>query len=539
MSTTTPAMRDRRGRAYVPAVGPWLRPLLWIILSGFALLGANGAYLASVTAMTWWTGVNYQTNFYLWMFILHLVLGFAIVAPFIAFGFAHLATSWKRPNKAAVRYGLMLLVAAIALMISGVLLAQIGWIDVRDPRVRRVSYWLHVGTPLLAIALYVRHRLAGPRIRWEWARVWGGLVSVFVVVMAILHSHDPRLARRPSDPTYVFPSEVKLAGGKLIPAKSLMMDAYCLNCHKDAYDGWFHSAHHLSSFNNKFYLTSVRETRQVALKRDGSTQAARWCAGCHDPVPFFSGQFDDPNYDDVKDPTSQAGITCTSCHAITHVNSTRGNADYTIEEPQHYPFAYSENPFLQWVNQTLVKAKPDMHKRTFLKPEVHRDSKFCSTCHKVSLPYALNQWQDFTRGQNHWDPFVLSGVSGGNARSFYYPSPDQKAKGQCAECHMPLKPSEDFAARNFDNKPGREVHDHLFPAANTALSTLRGQDDITAVHEKYLKNKTVRIDLFALRKGGEIEGEFLGPLRPEVPTPRPARNTWSKPWFAPSAWGIH
>ncbi len=521
MSSSAPSMRDRRGRAYVPAVGPWLRPLLWIILSGFALLGANGAYLASVTALTWWTRVSYQTSFYLWMFVLHLVLGFAVVVPFIVFGFTHLATSWKRPNKAAVRYGLMLLAASIVLLISGLMLVKIGWFEIREENARRVGYWLHVGTPLLAIALYVRHRLAGPRLRWEWARVWGGLVTVFVVVMAILHQHDPRLARRSSDPKYTFPSEVKLAGGKLISAQSLMMDEYCLKCHKDAYDGWYHSAHHLSSFNNKFYLSSVRETRQVALKRDGSTQAARWCAGCHDPVPFLSGQFDDPNYDDVNNPTSQAGITCTTCHAITHVNSTRGNADFTIEEPQHYPFAYSDNPFLQWVNQTLVKAKPAMHKATFLKPEVHRDSKFCSTCHKVSLPYALNHWQDFTRGQNHWDPFVLSGVSGGNARSFYYPPPEQKAKGQCAECHMPLKPSNDFAAKDFDGKPGREVHDHLFPAANTALSTLRGQDDVTAVHEKYLKDKKVRIDLFALRKGGDIEGEFLGPLRPDVPTLTP------------------
>ena len=93
------------------------------------------------------------------------------------------------------------------------------------------------------------------------------------------------------------------------------------------------SAHHFSSFNNKPYLTSVRETRRVSMERDGNTQAARWCAGCHDPVPFFSGEFDDPNYDDVNTKSSQAGITCTVCHSITKVNSTRGNADYTIEEP--------------------------------------------------------------------------------------------------------------------------------------------------------------------------------------------------------------
>ena len=77
-------------------------------------------------------------------------------------------------------------------------------------------------------------------------------------------------------------------------------------------------------------------------------------------MPFFSGAFDDPNFDVEKHPTSQAGITCTACHSITHVNSTRGNADYTIDEPIHYPFAYSSNSILQFVNQQLVKAKPEL-----------------------------------------------------------------------------------------------------------------------------------------------------------------------------------
>ena len=171
----------------------------------------------------------------------------------------------------------------------------------------------------------------------------------FVVLMGLLHSQDPRSfgVKGPKEgKKYFYPSEAITANGKFIPAQTLMMDDYCLKCHQDAYDGWFHSAHHFSSFNNKAYLSSVRETRKVALERDGSTQAARWCAGCHDPVPFFSGEFDDPKYDDVNNPTSQAGITCTACHAITNVNNTRGNAAYTIEEPEHYPFASSDEPAL-------------------------------------------------------------------------------------------------------------------------------------------------------------------------------------------------
>ena len=532
MSTAARPVTDRRGFVYKPAIGPGLKPLLWVVLIGFALLGANGVYLASITALTYLRGVPQETYFSLLMVIVHLVLGVVLIVPFLIFGFGHLVTSWARPNKVAVRLGIALLIASLVILVSGIILVRLeipigplrSWkVEVKDPAIRSIGYWVHVAMPVLAIVLYVRHRLAGPRIRWEWAKVWVGAVAGFVALMALMHSTDPRLltAKGPrSGRRYFFPSEAVTANGKFIPVKSMMMDDYCLKCHKDAYDGWFHSAHHFSSFNNKAYLSSVRETRKIAMERDGNTQAARWCAGCHDPVPFFGGEFDDPKYDDEHAPSSQAGITCTACHAITHVNSTRGNADYTITEPVHYPFAYSENPFLQWINNTLVKAKPAMHARTFLKP-IHKDSQFCSTCHKVGLPFALNHYKDFLRGQNHYDTYLLSGVSGHGARSFYYPPPDQRAKGKCADCHMNFVASNDFGAREFDGKPGREIHNHFFVGANTGLAAIRGREDIAKVHEAYLKDKKVRIDVFGIREGSDVEGPLTAPLRPASPELKP------------------
>src|ERR1700722_12644796 len=175
MSSSVRPATDRRGRKYTPAVGPKLRILLWTLLGGFAFLGANGAYLGSVTAVTWATGVTQQTFFYMLMVGLHLLLGFLIVVPFIVFGFAHLVTSWKRPNKAAIRYGVALLICSLIVLASGVVLVRgFGIYEVRDPRARSLSYWLHLLTPLAAIGLYVKHRLAGPRIRWVWARRVGG-----------------------------------------------------------------------------------------------------------------------------------------------------------------------------------------------------------------------------------------------------------------------------------------------------------------------------------------------------------------------------
>jgi tetratricopeptide (TPR) repeat protein len=513
-------MRDRLGRVYTPAVGPRLRPFLWMILIGFALLAANGVYLSSVTALTWSLKTTQQTPFYMLMIALHLLLGFLLIVPFLVFGLIHLATSWRRPNKAAVRFGLALLATATVILASGLVLVRMGGFEVRDPRIREAGYWLHVLAPLLAVALYVKHRLAGPAIRWAWAKRVSVVVAGFVVLMGLLHFQDPRSygVKGPKEgKQYFYPSEAITANAKFIPPRTLMMDDYCMKCHQDAYSGWFHSAHHFSSFNNPAYRATVRETRRVAMAIDNSTQAARWCAGCHDPVPFFSGEFDDPDYDDVNNPTSQAGITCTTCHAITNINDTRGNASYTIEEPQHYPFAFSDDPILQWVNNALIKAKPEMHKKTFFK-EILKDPKFCSSCHKVGLPVGVTHYKDFARGQNHYDTHHLSGVSGHGARSFYYP---EVAKSSCNDCHMSLQSSADFGAKDFDGKGGRKIHDHLFLGANTGLAALVGNQAVVDKQARFLTDKKVRVDLIGLRQGGVIEGEFLGPLRPAAPLLRP------------------
>ena len=343
-----------------------------------------------------------------------------------------------------------------------------------------------------------------------------------IVGMVALQLQDPRkwnAVGPDSGVKYFEPSLARTSSGNFIPADSLMNDQYCLKCHADVHAAWSDSVHRFSSFNNPPYLASVSQTREVSLQRDGSVQASRWCAGCHDPVPFFSGAFDDPQFDMLNHPTGKAGITCTVCHAITHVNSVKGNADYTIEEPLHYPFAYSDNSVLQWVNNQLVKAKPSFHKKTFLKP-LHKSAEFCSTCHKVHLPQALNHYKEFLRGQNHYDPYLLSGVSGHGARSFYYPP---KAEDNCNKCHMPLVGSDDFGAKFFDGANELSVHDHLFPSANTGIAWLRDKDLIIKAHQEFLQD-IVRVDIFGIHEDGEIDSPLVAPLRPEVPSLQPGKT---------------
>ena len=510
-------------KKYVRAVGPRLRKLLYVVFALLALLGANSGYLASVTALESLTGRTYQNYFYQYMFLGHLILGFVLIAPFIVFGVVHMLNSWNRRNRRAVRVGYALFAVSILVLVTGVLLTRVvGLFELKQPQTRWIVYWLHVACPLVAAWLYWLHRLAGPRIKWKVGFAYSGVVGVVVLAMVALHAQDPRKwnVTGPKDgEKYFKPSEAITATGNFIPAKTLMMDEYCLKCHQDAFKGWFHSAHHFSSFNNPAYLASVRETREVALKRDGSVQASRWCAGCHDPVPFFSGAFDDAKFDMVKHPTSQAGITCTACHAITNVDSTIGNADYTIEEPIHYPFAFSDNPVLQYINNQLIKAKPSFHKKTFLK-DFHKTAEFCSTCHKVNLPKDVTHYKDFLRGQNHYDPYLLSGVSGHGARSFYYPD---KAKTNCSECHMPLQASNDFGAKLFGDAQELSIHSHFFPAANTGLAWFNNAPDALAAEQKFLEG-VMRVDIFGLREGGGIDGKLIAPLRPELPTLKPGQR---------------
>ncbi len=524
---------DRKGRVYQPAVGPRLKVVLQVIFISVALLGASGAYQSSITFLNWLLAPRAYTNpFTLWVILFHIALGVGITLPFLAFGVSHYLTARKRTNRMAIRIGIALFLVGIIACLSGFALIQLdGLPKLPSGLVRGAVYVIHLVTPVACVALYVWHRRRGPKIRWQYGYVWSGLVGGFVVVMGGMHFANPRgwyAVGSKEGERYFLPSRAKTSDGKFIDEKVLMADAYCLKCHQDAYDGWFHSAHHFSSFNNPAYLFSVKETREVALKNDGDVRRSRWCAGCHDPVPFFSGKFDDPKYDIVNDPTAHAGITCTTCHAITNVNSTVGNADFTIEEPLHYPFAFSDNRFLQWVNNQLVKAKPDFHKKTFLKP-FHKSAEFCSTCHKVSLPMDVTHYKEWLRGQNHHDPFVLSGVSGGNARAFYYP---EKAKDRCADCHMPTKESNDFGNRDFDGDGKRKIHDHLFPGANNGLPWLLSLDPkhkdhaeslkkAAATQADFLKDKKLRVDIFGLREGGTLDGKLLGPIRPELPKLKP------------------
>jgi len=499
-------------------ISPGFSWLLTAVFTLFALIVVNSIYLSSITALEYVSGLIYQDYFYLLMFLLHLLLGLLLVLPFCVFAILHARRAIRRDNRYAIRAGIALFVSGLLLLVSGIVLTRFGFFEINDPRIRQPLYWLHVIIPFVIVWLFVLHRLAGRPIRYHLAYRWlafGGSFAAIMLVAHMLTQEDASIVQ-----SHDFsPSNFKIAGKELIPAKHLMTDEECKQCHEDIFRSWEQSMHRHSSFTNPAYRFSVEETRKVVTERDGNPAVSRFCAGCHDTVPLLSGRFEQPDFDPDTDPTAMAGLTCTSCHAITALNSTTGNSDYTIADPARYPFARSNSELLKAINHQLIKAKPAFHKNTLLKP-MHKTAEFCSGCHKANLPYEVNHYK-WLRAQNHYDSFLQSGVSGHRVDSFYYPP---KAVEKCALCHMPLEISDDPAARDFDGSGKLTIHSHLFPAANTAIPAMLGlSDKVIDAHQQRLSNVT-RVDIFGLKEDGTVDGTLHAPLGAVAPLLKPGKS---------------
>src|SRR3989442_3257241 len=99
------------------------------------------------------------------MFLAHLVFGLVLVLPFVIFGLLHIKNARNRPNRRAVRVGYLLFGISLALLFTGLALMRFDFFSIKNPNLRSSLYWVHVITPLLAVWVYILHRLAGARIK--------------------------------------------------------------------------------------------------------------------------------------------------------------------------------------------------------------------------------------------------------------------------------------------------------------------------------------------------------------------------------------
>jgi tetratricopeptide (TPR) repeat protein len=429
-----------------------------------AFLVLNAAYLAAFADAS----IFYEANV-----VLHLGLGLVLAIGALAY-------ARRYPHEA----GAFVASAAVALYLAfrGNLVEH------------RWALWVHI---VLALAALV---LIGRRYRIAYAGVACVLVAL-VASTTVLRQRG--VIENPLAPPLSMdeegggakspfaPSSAQTNTGSIIPSNFFMDSEACGQCHKDIYEEWKSSMHHFASFNNQFYRKSIEYMQDV-----NGVRSSKWCAGCHDHAVFFNGRFDRPIRDQIDTAEAQNGLGCMSCHAIVHVGSSMGNADFRVEYPPLHELASSQNRYIRAMDYFLTYLNPKPHKRTFLKPFMREQSaEFCAACHKVHLDVPVNNYR-WVRGFNDYDNWQGSGISGQGARSFYYPPQSQT----CADCHMPLTPSHDPG--NHDGK----VHSHRFAAANTAVA-YANQDDVQMREtEKFLKSGFITVDIFAVSPAADTKG---------------------------------
>jgi Flp pilus assembly protein TadD len=463
---------------------------------GLGLLLLNSAYLAAFAT---------PSLFYVANVVLHVALGTTLI----------LVSAWlaRRGVPKRVLLSFVPLVIAAA---SGLVLVMVG-----TTRPHRWLLGVHVVTAMLAsTSLLVWLAMIALRSRATRVRIASALAALALMaagVWATLEARGYQAKRRSAyrviNPQIVpvrmeeegagptspfFPSSANTTVNGIIPANFFLTSDTCGRCHRDIYNEWKSSAHHFASFNNQWYRKSVEYMQDIV-----GTRPSKWCAGCHDHAVFFNGRFDRPIRDQLGTPEAQAGLGCTSCHAMTRVNSTMGQGDFVVEYPPLHDLATSGNPLLRFAHDRFIYLDPQPHRETFLKP-FHREQtpEFCSSCHKVHLDVPVNGYR-WVRGFNDYDSWQASGVSGEGARSFYYPPKPQT----CADCHMPQVRSDDPAAKDGF------VKSHRFPGANTALPFVnRDSTQLKAVQD-FLRDGQISVDIFGLIRGRAPEAPSTSPQR--------------------------
>jgi tetratricopeptide (TPR) repeat protein len=455
-----------------------------VVAVSLLLLTVNAGYI--------WAFAS-PTIFYMGNVLAHLAIGVIVcVAGILLLG-----------RERAIRKAWSVRVAALALLVSagfgGFLIAVGNMLEFRWALQAHIAAAI---AGVLAVVVYARRQqVSGDAGARRFAVAMQAATVFFVVLPAAatmwVRSHPnpsdrivnpavpPLTASHegggPSSP--FFPSSAKTNVGGIIPSNFFMDSEVCGECHKDVYEQWKSSVHHFASFNNQFYRKSIEYMQDVV-----GTQPSKWCAGCHDHAVFFNGRFDRPIKEQIDTPEAHAGLACTSCHSITHVDGTMGNGGFTIEYPPLHELATSRNPVMRRLDRFLTYVNPEPHRRSFMKPFMRDDqSEYCSACHKVHLDVPVNDYRWF-RGFNDYDNWQASGFGDG-ARSFYYPP-----KGQtCVDCHMtPVKSTD----------PGRHadgtVHSHRFIAANTAVPFVNHDKEQFALTEQFLTSGFISVDIFAV-----------------------------------------
>ncbi len=465
--------------------------------------------------------------------LVHTAVGLVCVVPYAWYQLRHWRAYRERQMTHVKLTGYFSMVAAIAVTVSGLVLAY------QAVFATRISYgWdvVHIiGTfallasvlpHVLSLVYYARRGTAEGVVELRRAQRQFGRITLYAtlglgVVVALLSvAYRPvRLDNKlPADYSYVYgpdrpfaPSLARTNTAQAFDARSLGGSKSCgeAGCHQQIYEEWSVSAHRYSAMDLGFRAI------QATMGKQNGPESTRYCAGCHDPISLFAGA-KNLYRDDLTNATGRdEGVSCITCHAIRETD-VKGNASYVIAQPKRYMFEMREGNTARLVRDFLIRAYPKQHVRS-LQHGLFKSPEFCAACHKQFIDKEINQvgWVQLQNQYDNW------------RKSRWNDTLNPRRTIECRECHMRLVPSTDPARgddRDYNRSPNDGEHrSHRFLAANQFMPValkLQGAAKHAALTERWLQG---RIDIPEIadkwRTGPAVPIELVAPasVRPGQP----------------------
>jgi formylglycine-generating enzyme required for sulfatase activity len=280
----------------------------------------------------------------------------------------------------------------------------------------------------------------------------------------------------PYGPSPFAPSEARVEGGGLLPLGALGDSAACGPCHSEIYAQWASSLHRAAA-EDRFYRFAVDR-----MADDYGVAATRLCEGCHDPGRLLSGGVDRAA---PADPSARLeGVSCLACHLVTATHPAEqtgaiANASYTITllpRDVLFPDA-ADGAALQRHGAAL--------RRPFLS-----ENRFCDSCHRFFVP---TQMAGHPPGRLRLQSEEAMGTPFGD--------PEDPGYQSCVDCHMPLVPGKDPAAK------GGLIHDHRSLGSNLWVPAVLGDTAHVAATREFRRAGAVRLEVqdFARDADGALQ----------------------------------
>lgn len=218
----------------------------------------------------------------------------------------------------------------------------------------------------------------------------------------------------------------------------------CQNCHPTQFSDWQGSMHAYASEDPVFLAMNARGQRET----DGGL--GPFCIQCHAPMAVQTGLSTD-GLNLAAVPQEFHGVTCFFCHSVAEVAVAHDGG--FNDNPLVLSYDGGLRGSIRPPDPALISSMP--HGGTYsplLDSSVVTSATMCGACHDIVNGHGTAIERTFAE----WEASAFSqDTTGGES---------------CNQCHMPQSTSPG-PITTLPGAPNRELHAHLFPAIDSALTS--------------------------------------------------------------------